>query len=68
MSEEMTDEMRAGIERLIAAVASIEEGHDLMDIQETCCALEEVSSVLGVTLVSVVTLRRELEKRGLRRV
>ena len=41
---------------------------DEMDIQEACLALEYAERAAGASSFTVATLRRELEKRGLRKL
>jgi hypothetical protein len=48
-----------------------DDGPDQMDVQEACLALENVENVErvgGASSFTVAKLRRELEKRGLRKL
>ena len=62
------DKLTAALQRLIGALKPFANGEaDMLDIQETCIALEDVTEAAGASSLMVTELRRELKKRGLSR-
>jgi hypothetical protein len=67
MSEaEIMDAIKRVNEALVPFLG--DDGPDQMDVQEACLALENVERVGGASSFTVAKLRRELEKRGLRKL
>jgi hypothetical protein len=65
---EADDKLSLALKRLIGAIKPFADGEaDMIDIQETCIALEDVTAAAGVPSLTVRELRRELQKRGLNR-
>ena len=62
------DKLTAALHRLIAALQPFADGEaDMIDIQETCIALEDVTAAAGVPSMTVRKLRGELKKIGFNR-